>query len=542
MLPRQARPATWACLAASLLIVITACDTGTNPPVVSVSIDPATLTTYADAPATTFTATVVGAAASDVTWSLAGVGSISDGTGATTAYAPPATLAVGAEATLVATVAGRSATALIDVATAAGLGSIRFFVTSDVPASAGRKASLRVTGPDGYDEEVTGARTLIGLPAGNYSVVAEDIQASENDIDAMHAASLACPVPAVVMLADAGMAQCAVEVVSGVTAAVTVEYARVEGTGALWIPTYFDGKVIAFPREQLVSGGSEPPQVSIEGASSAQSVAFDAAGNLWTTDWDQGQLRRFDAADLTTGGMLAPSVVIGGGYLTNPTGMAFDRDGSLWVTNRGNSTVVKFTADQIAVSGAAVVPAVILGDDGSMNLSGPTALAFDADGDLWLSNQFSDAIFEFRNPGALAGAVTPSPDIVISGTITGDPTLDAPTGLAFDQDGSLWAGSSVLNAVVKFTADQLLSSGTPTPAVTLGPSAGGLSGPSGLAFDAGGNLWVSNQGNAVLKFAPALLAASGAPEPTLALTGMTGMDIGLMAFNPPPVGVPVVGR
>ncbi|MFO7546986.1 MAG: NHL repeat-containing protein [Trueperaceae bacterium] len=509
----------------------------------SVSIDPPTLTTYAGAPETTFTATVVGpAAAADVTWSLAGVGSISDGSGATTAYAPPATLAVGAEATLTAMVAGRSATALIDVATAAGLGSIRFFVTSDVPTSAGRKASLRVTGPSGYDEEVTGARTLIGLPEGSYSVVAADIQASENDIDAVHAASLACPEPAVVVLADAAMTQCAVEVVSGVTAAVTVEYARVEGTGALWIPTYFDGKVIAFPREQLVGGGSEPPQVSIEGASSAQSVAFDAAGNLWTTDWDQGQLRRFDAADLMTGGMLTPSVVIGGGYLTNPTGMAFDQDGSLWVTNRGNSTVVKFTADQIAVSGAAVVPAVVLGDDGSTNLSGPTALAFDADGDLWLSNQFSDAIFEYRNPGALAGAVTPSPDIVISGTIAGDPTLDAPTGLAFDENGSLWAGSSVRNAVVKFTAEQLQSSGTPVPDVTLGPTAGGLSGPSGLAFDSGGNLWVSNQGNAVLKFAPALLTASGAPEPTLALTGMTGMDIGLMAFNPPPVGLPVAGR
>lgn len=528
-------------LAPALLVAVTACSTDTNPPSVTVSVDPPSLNTYAGAPATTFTATVVGAAsASDVTWSLAGVGTITDASGVTTAYAPPPALAVGAEATLTATVAGRSASALIDVATAAGLGSIRFFVTSDVPASAGRKASLHVTGPGGYDEEVTGARTLIGLQPGQYAVVAEDIQASENDIDAMHAAVLDCPTPAA--LADATAAQCAVEVVSGVTAAVTVEYARVEGTGALWIPTYFDGKVIAFPLEQLVGGGSEPPQVSIEGASSAQSVAFDADGNLWTTDWDQGQLRRFDAADLMTGGMLTPSVVVGGGYIANPTGMAFDADGSLWVANRGNATLVKLTADRIAVSDAAVVPAVVLADDGSMNLDGPTALAFDADGDLWLSNQFSDAIFEFRNPGLLAGAVTPSPDIVISGTITGDPTLDAPTGLAFDAEGSLWVGSSGLNSVVKFTADQLSTSGTPTPSVTLGPAAGGLSGPSGMAFDAGGNLWVSNQGNAVLKFASALLTASGAPQPSLALTGMTGMDIGLMAFNPPPVALPLVGR
>jgi hypothetical protein len=60
-------------------------------------------------------------------------------------------------------------------------------------------------------------------------------------------------------------------------------------------------------------------------------------------------------------------------------------------------------------------------------------------------------------------------------------SLSAPSGLAFDASGDLWVANDISRTVVEFGASQLAASGAPTPIVTLSGSA--LSAPRGLAFD-----------------------------------------------------------
>src|SRR5690606_37741399 len=120
------------------------------------------------------------------------------------------------------------------------------------------------------------------------------------------------------------------------------------------------------------------------------------------------------------------------GGLNNPTALAFDASGNLWVTNRGNATVTRFDAAQLVASGSPMAAAV-LSDDGSNQLSGPSGIAFDAAGRLWFANTFSRKLFRYDDPGALVGGTTAAPDAVIDTF-----GFTAPVGLAFSESGDLW--------------------------------------------------------------------------------------------------------
>jgi hypothetical protein len=96
--------------------------------------------------------------------------------------------------------------------------------------------------------------------------------------------------------------------------------------------------------------------------------------------------------------------------------------------------------------------------------------------------------------------------------------------------------------VVEFTASQLGASGSPTPAVTLSTTGTGNFAfePTGLAFDASGNLWVaSGNGALVVQFAASQLVVSGAPTPTVTLSGSSLVGPIWLAFDPPSANLPL---
>ena len=84
------------------------------------------------------------------------------------------------------------------------------------------------------------------------------------------------------------------------------------------------------------------------------------------------------------------------------------------------------------------------------------------------------------------------------------------------------------------------TSGSPTPAVTILAASGSLNLPTCLAFDNGGNLWVVNRGaSTIVQFSASQLASSGSPMPVVTIGGLGTVDVGLCAFNPAPVTVPI---
>jgi hypothetical protein len=149
------------------------------------------------------------------------------------------------------------------------------------------------------------------------------------------------------------------------------------------------------------------------------------------------------------------------GALDYPGGIAFDAAGDLYVTNLGNDTISKVTP-------TGTVSTFVSG------LSG--ALTIDAAGNLYVAS--GQSTISKVTPG---GAVS---TFVSSG-------LNYPVALACDAAGNLYAANVPDdNSICKITPAGTVS--------TFVASGGGLSNPEGLAFNAAGGLYVANwEANAI---------------------------------------------
>ena len=228
-----------------------------------------------------------------------------------------------------------------------------------------------------------------------------------------------------------------------------------------------------------------------------QQLVFDSSGNLWVSDAANNQVFEFTPGQLGGGANVTPALVL----ISNPAfngslGIAFDSSGDLWIANnnlsRANGTIFEFSAAQLSgVSGArTLVPNAILQSNGT-SISLPWALAFDSDGNLWVSNQDATINTVVQFSKAQLAALTPTPTmptpaVTISSIGSGGSmSIDAPTGLAIDSQNDL-AVSNVNNSLAFFAFHQLTKTGSPAPEVFVAGSNTTINTPEGLAF---GGAW-----------------------------------------------------
>jgi hypothetical protein len=226
--------------------------------------------------------------------------------------------------------------------------------------------------------------------------------------------------------------------------------------------------------------------------------------------------------------MYTPVVVTGpGGFgsdvpasLEGPTGLAFDGE-NLWVTNSDNNTVVAFAPDQLESSGSPTPVITLSSTAGSLDQ--PTGLAF-GNGPLWVANRNNNTLVAFSiAQREVSGA--PVPEVMLQSTALASPVAlaveDIWDDIAERDASNLWVSNFTSNTVVKFAANQLLTSGTIVPSGTLSPVGTSLSAPAGLAFDQSAALRVANQAaNTVVRFTVSQLASGGAQTPEVTMTGV----------------------
>jgi len=284
-----------------------------------------------------------------------------------------------------------------------------------------------------------------------------------------------------------------------------------------------------------MSGSAPTKAINSSAFVAPQGVVFDAAGDLWVIDGGASgggapALYEFKPATLKAASataMLTPDNAIHYSGFTFIQQAVFDKQGNLWVTDNGAGVVDVFTSAQVQAGGANVTPATMVSSNPAF--SGPLGIVFDASGNLYIANNASTTIFEFTSgmlPAVGAGAVTLAPAYTLSDN--GHGSIQGPWGLIIDAEGDLWSSNAnAPNTVVEFGASSLGQTGSPTPMTTLSPvTVGGdpsLDSPNGIAFDNIGDLAAINSLNAfgIPLYAKTLLSAGGATVPTLFTAGAT---------------------
>lgn len=254
-------------------------------------------------------------------------------------------------------------------------------------------------------------------------------------------------------------------------------------------------------------------------ASPSPVTSYPKRGDLWVTDCATNALYEVASASLDTSPGASSAITSG---MNCPKGIAFDASGDLWVSNHGTSgtpgaSVVEYAAGAL---GSNPSPALTL----SNGVSTPNAIAFDASGNLWVVNGGTGAVNEYAGT---ALAQNPAPEATLTSG------LAAPQGLAFDASGDLWVASygnsSSGPTVVEYAAATLGPSAPTSATIPLAAPA------EGLAFDKHGDLWVALTDQKAVMYAAASLGSNPA-SPDLSVGyvpnygGVAGAPVGI-AFD-----------
>jgi hypothetical protein len=265
--------------------------------------------------------------------------------------------------------------------------------------------------------------------------------------------------------------------------------------------------MLEFSAAQLAALGTNSapaPVATITSANltSPRGAVIDSSGNAWVTDHNSNTVLVFGQSQLGQTGdhFFGPVLIITSGDFKGPSGIAFNGAGDLWVSNNGNvpasggatgpagTTVVGVSAAHVPAVPANSrampdIPAdVTLSDDGTSSIQAPWALAFDSLGNLWSSNANSSTVVEFAK-ASVAASGAPAPSVILSSTsVTGNPSLNAPKGICFDDVGNLAAIDSAGAFGAAFFGEKQLKTGSPTPDTFLAGAGTTLNSPVGCAY------------------------------------------------------------
>jgi len=278
-------------------------------------------------------------------------------------------------------------------------------------------------------------------------------------------------------------------------------------------------------------------------------VAVDPAGNLYLGSSDIGNN---NVMKVTPQGVL--TVIAGNGIVGfsgdngpavdaavySPGGITIDALGDIYFIDAYNQRVRIITPSGLIGTVAGNGTAGYSGDggsslDASLNLATGDAvsldagLAIDAFGDLFIADQGNNSIREVTPEGLIyTVAGTGAPGFSGDGGPATSAKLSGPSGVAVDTAGNLYIADTLNNCIRKVTADGTISTfagtGALNPLGDGGPATkAAITEPSSVAVDAAGNVYIADTLNArVRKVAPGGIISTVAGHSVIGYTGDGG--------------------
>jgi sugar lactone lactonase YvrE len=258
------------------------------------------------------------------------------------------------------------------------------------------------------------------------------------------------------------------------------------------------------------------------------SLAVDASGNLYVSDFDNYAIRKIAGGVVSTFASASPPQNVG--VVSYPTGMLADGAGKLDVllANRGLVLVSVDAAGKLGqprstgtfISGPGV---------GFSAVANRGAMVRDAAGNLYLTDQNYHVV---RKVDTAGNTTVVAGEINASGAADGTGAaarFKGPVGLAIDAAGNLYVADTGNHAIRRITPAGVVSTWAGALG-TAGDADGSLASarfnkPWQLAFDAAGNLLVTDQGNGLVR----KITPAGVVSTVVGQRGKRGIALGSLA-------------
>jgi len=246
--------------------------------------------------------------------------------------------------------------------------------------------------------------------------------------------------------------------------------------------------------------------------SSPNGIAVDGQGNVYVSEGsstDDNRIRKISPAGVVSlfAGRGRMGFTNGVGLMASfstPGGMAFDQQGNLYVADQYNNAIRKITpSGMVSTLSGNGKQGAVNGPIDSAEFNVPADVTIDPLGNIYVADNYNALIRKISPAGmvsTLAGNINQTG--IDNGTGTAAQFV-SPQALVADAQGNVYETDGINNSSIrKITPAGVVTTlaGNASTGFSNGPYLTAVfSSPSGLALDAIGNMYVADQGNNVIR-------------------------------------------
>ncbi|MDB5002633.1 MAG: hypothetical protein JWQ34_858 [Mucilaginibacter sp.] len=261
------------------------------------------------------------------------------------------------------------------------------------------------------------------------------------------------------------------------------------------------------------------------GTTTLRHIIIDASGNIFGDDGAKSIYK------IAVGGTVS---LVAGGANSNAFksiwGTVGDQLGNLYVPDRGGHNIVRVTPEGIVSSFAGNgTDAIADGGGNAARFSSPTGIAIDQSNNLYVND--THRVRKISNAGLVTTIAGSATDGSVDGT-GATAQFGTLEGIAVDANNNIYVSDTKYKKIRKITPDGVVTTlaGSGTQGFANGPGAAAqFNNPHGLAVDAAGNVFVSDENYLLPMFSIRMINRLGVVTTLLTGTSNTGVINGPLA-------------